>query len=108
MKGIWQSASIQMKMVYFLLLLIASFVLFYLIGLVGLMVGGAPNMLDLSDGNTISVLKWMQACSAIGLFIAPPLLFAYFTNHKLGWSCVNETTAFVIGYCFYVVDLAFH
>ena len=90
MKGIWQSASIQMKMVYFLLLLIASFVLFYLIGMVGLLFGGAPNMLDLSDGNTMSVLKWMQACSAIGLFIAPPLLFAYFTNHKLGWTSVNR------------------
>lgn len=90
MKGIWQSTSIQMKMMYFLLLLIASFVLFYLIGLVGLLVGGVPNMLDLSDGNTISVLKWMQACSAIGLFIVPPLLFAYFTNHKLGMNSVNR------------------
>ena len=55
MKGIWQSASVQMKMVYFLLLLIASFVVFYLIGLVGLLIGGAPNMLDLSDGNTMLV-----------------------------------------------------
>ena len=90
MKGIWQYASIQMKMMYFLLLLIASFVLFYLIGLAGLLVGGVPNMLDFSDGNTISVLKWMQACSAVGLFIAPPLLFSYFTNHKLGWNSVNR------------------
>ena len=79
-----------MKMVYFLLLFIASFVLFYLIGLVGLLIGGAPNMLDLSDGKTISVLKWMQACSAIGFFLAPPLLFAYFTNHELGWNSVNR------------------
>lgn len=90
MKGIWQTASVQMEMVYFLLLLIASFVVFYLIGVVGMIVGGAPNMLDLSDGNTMSVLKWIQGCSAIGLFVAPPLLFAYFTNHKLGWTTVSR------------------
>ena len=90
MKGIWQSASTQMQMVYFLLLLIASFVVFYLIGVVGMLFGGAPNMLDLSDGNTMAVLKWMQGCSAIGLFVAPPILFAYFTNHKLGWTFVSR------------------
>ena len=90
MKGIWQSASAQMQMVYLLLLLIASFVVFYLIGLVGLLVGGAPNMTDFSDGNTISVLKWIQACSAIGLFIVPPIIFAYFTNHNLGLTSVNR------------------
>ncbi len=90
MKGIWQSASTQMQMVYFLLLLIASFVVFYLIGIVGMLFGGAPNMLDLSDGNTMAVLKWMQGCSAIGLFVVPPILFAYFTNHKLGWTFVSR------------------
>ena len=90
MKGIWQSASVQMQIVYFLLLLIVSFAVFYLIGVVGLVVGGKPNMLDFSDGNTISVLKWMQSCSAIGLFVAPPLIFAYFTNHNLGLTSFNR------------------
>lgn len=90
MKGIWQTASAQMQMVYLLLLLIASFVVFYLIGVVGMLVGGAPNMLDLSDGNTMSVLKWMQGCSAIGLFVVPPLLFAYFTKHQLGWNSISR------------------
>lgn len=90
MKGIWQSASIQMQLVYLLLLLIASFVLFYLIGMLGFILGETPNMLDLTVGNTMSVLKWMQGCSAIGLFVAPPLLFAYFTKHQLGWNHVNR------------------
>ena len=90
MKGIWQSASTQMQMVYILLLLIASFVVFYLIGMLGVVVGGMPNMLDLTAGNTMAVLKWMQGCSAIGLFVAPPLLFAYFTKHQLGWNHVNR------------------
>ena len=90
MKGIWQKVSIQMQMVYFLLLLIVSFVVFYLIGVAGMLFGGVPNMLDLLDGNTMAVLKWMQGCSAIGLFVAPPLLFSYFTNHKLGWIKVNR------------------
>ena len=90
MKGIWQKVSIQMQMVYFLLLLIVSFVVFYLIGVAGMLFGGVPNMLDLLDGNTMAVLKWMQGCSAIGLFVAPPLLFSYFTNHKLGWIRVNR------------------
>ena len=79
-----------MQMVYFLLLLIVSFVVFYLIGVAGMLFGGVPNMLDLLDGNTMAVLKWMQGCSAIGLFVAPPLLFSYFTNHKLGWIKVNR------------------
>lgn len=90
MKGIWQSASIQMQLVYLLLLLIASFVLFYLIGMLGFILWETPNMLDLTVGNTMSVLKWMQGCSAIGLFVAPPLLFAYFTKHQLGWNHVNR------------------
>lgn len=90
MRGIWQSTSVQMQMVYLLLLLIVSFVVFYLIGVVGMLVGGAPNMLDLSDGNTMAVLKWMQGCSAVGLFVAPPLLFAYFTKHQLGWNSISR------------------
>lgn len=90
MKGIWQTASVQMQMVYLLLLLIASFMVFYLIGVAGMLIGGTPNMLDLTDGNTMFVLKWMQGCSAIGLFIAPPLLFGYFTNHQLGWRALSR------------------
>ena len=90
MKGIWQSASTQMQMVYLLLLLIASFVVFYLIGMLGVVVGGMPNMLVLTAGNTMGILKWMQGCSTIGLFVAPPLCFAYFTKHQLGWNHVNR------------------
>ena len=90
MKGIWQSATTKMHLVYLLLLLILSFVVFNFIGMLGVVVGGMPNMLDLTAGNTIAVLKWMQLCSSIGLFIVPPLLFAYFTNHKLGWTIVNR------------------
>ena len=90
MKGIWQSATTKMHLVYLLLLLILSFVVFNFIGMLGVVVGGMPNMLDLTAGNTIAVLKWMQLCSAIGLFIVPPLLFAYFTNHKLGWTSFSR------------------
>tara|TARA_B100000900_G_scaffold380000_1_gene365363 strand:- start:630 stop:1508 length:879 start_codon:yes stop_codon:yes gene_type:complete len=90
MKGIWQSASKQMQWVYLLILLIVSFVFFYLIGMLGVTLGEMPNMLDLTDGNTMAVLKWMQGCSSIGLFVVPPLLFSYFTNHQLGWKHVNR------------------
>ena len=90
MKGIWQSTSTPIQIVYLLLLLIASFMLFYIIGMLGVVAGGMPNMLNLTDGNTMSVLKWMQGCSTIGLFVVPPLLFAYFTKHQLGWNYVNR------------------
>jgi len=90
MKGIWQSASKQMQLVYLLILLIVSFVFFYLIGMLGVTLGEMPNMLDLTDGNTMAVLKWMQGCSSIGLFVVPPLLFSYLTNHQLGWKHVNR------------------
>ena len=106
MKGIWQSASTQMQVVYLLLLLIASFVVFYLIGMLGIVVGGMPNMFDLTTGNTMAVLKWMQGCSAIGLFVVPPLFFAYFTKHQLGWSHVNRQQI-LLGVAFMVLSMPF-
>ena len=90
MKGIWQSATTQMQVFYLLLLIIFSFVVFSLIGMTAILVGGTPNMIDLHQGSTMGVLKWIQACSAIGLFIVPPLLFTYFTNTKLAWGGFNR------------------
>ena len=42
MKGIWQSATTQMQVFYLLLLIIFSFVVFSLIGMTAILVGGTP------------------------------------------------------------------
>lgn len=90
LKGIWQSASVQVQIMYLLMMILISFVVFSVIGMLGTVLGGMPNMSDLSEGNTMSVLKWMQGCTAIGLFVVPPLLFAYATQHALGWKKISR------------------
>lgn len=89
-KGMWQSASVQMQIMYLLMIILLSSVVFSMLGFAGALFYGMPNMSDLSDGNTLPVLKWMQGCTAVGIFVAPPLLFAYLTQHNLGWKKVSR------------------
>ena len=90
LKGIWQLASVQLQIMYLLMMILVSFVVFSALGMLGTLLVGMPNMSDLSAGNTMSVLKWMQGCTAIGLFVVPPLLFAYTTKHALGWKKISR------------------
>jgi len=48
-------------------------------GVNSLTLGG---VIDLSDANTIASLKFMQWFTSIGLFILPPVLFAYISDKK--------------------------
>lgn len=89
-KGIWKSASIQLQVMYLLMIILISSVVFSMIGFSATLFYGLPNMSDLSQLNTLAVLKWIQGCTAVGLFVVPPLLFAYIAEHDLNWKKISR------------------
>jgi uncharacterized protein len=89
-KGIWQSASASVQIMYFLLLMLASMIVCSLLGFAGVMALGNPPLHDFSNETTIAALKWMQGCSSIGIFVIPPLLFAYLAGWHFSWKKVSR------------------
>lgn len=85
LKGILYRYSGSAKFGFALIFVILSFCLTYLVGIVLSItvfqwdIFHNPDMLkDLTNPESIKVLKFFQLISSIGLFVLPPFLFAYF------------------------------
>lgn len=84
-----------LKILVFLLLVLASMLLTSLLGIVfaipffgvGIM-DMLSSLNDLSDPTHVSLLKYFQVINQIGLFLIPSLLFAYLVNRKV-WEYVS-------------------
>ena len=86
LKGIFQNKSIAMQFTLFFAITFLSVVVFSIISYALLPflfdVGFADLSFFLSDYNnpkTVNALKFLQLFTSVGLFIVPPLLFAYLT-----------------------------
>ena len=89
-KGIYKEKSLGLKFALFSMITFISAVVFTLISyaLLPLLfdIGFSDLSSFLSDYNTpksVNALKFLQLFTSVGLFIVPPLLFAYFTGFQL-------------------------
>ena len=89
-KGIYKEKSLGLKFALFSMITFISVVVFTLISyaLLPLLfdIGFSDLSSFLSDYNTpksVNALKFLQLFTSVGLFIVPPLLFAYFTGFQL-------------------------
>ena len=89
-KGIYRDKSLGLKFALFSIITFISVVLFTLISYALLPLLFDISFSDLSSflsdysiPKSVNVLKFLQLFTSVGLFIVPPLLFAYFTGFQL-------------------------
>ena len=89
-KGIYKDKSLVLKFTLFSMITFISVVVFMLISytllplLFDIDFSDLTSFLsDYSNPKSINALKFLQFFTSVGLFIVPPLLFAYFTGFKL-------------------------
>jgi membrane protease YdiL (CAAX protease family) len=89
-KGIYKDKSLGLKFTLFSMITFISVVVFTLIAYALLPFLFSINfselsifLADYSNPKSINALKFLQFFTSVGLFIVPPLLFAYFTGFKL-------------------------
>ena len=90
LKGIYQDYAPIKQAFILLMLLFVSFIIFNALGMLGVSLIDAPSLTDFENTATIQSLKFLQAFSSIGLFIVPPLLFAYLTSKSLNFTAVSR------------------
>ena len=88
-KGIYRDKSLGLKFALFSIITFISVVLFTLISysilplLFDIVFSDFSSLSDYSMPKSVNVLKFLQLFTSVGLFIVPPLLFAYFTGFQL-------------------------
>ncbi len=89
-KGIYKEKSLGLKFALFSMITFISAVVFTLISyallplLFDIGFSDLPSFLsDYSIPKSVNALKFLQLFTSVGLFIVPPLLFAYFTGFQL-------------------------
>ncbi len=90
LKGIYQSHSLSKQFILLFLLIFSCFFVANLIGMSGSLLFGASSLTDLQSQETIFSLKFLQAWSSAGIFIAPPFLFAYLSGNSLSFKSVSR------------------
>jgi membrane protease YdiL (CAAX protease family) len=90
LRGIYQDYPPFKQFFLLFMLLFVSFIFCYAIGMLGVSIIGAPSLNDFSNAATIQSLKCLQAFSSIGIFILPPLMFAYLMNKSLNFVSVSR------------------
>jgi len=81
MKGFFKSENIKKQIFYLILILLLTSLLSYLFIFSILAFNGFPNITNLQSEETIFILKIMQICYSVGIFILAPLFFIYTTKH---------------------------
>ena len=89
-KGIYESSSPNKQLFIFIMLLFLGFLLGNIIGMLGSVVFDAATLTDLQNKDTIKSLKFLQAFTAIGIFIFPPVMFWYLTGVSLDFKTVSR------------------
>ena len=89
-KGIYESSSPNKQLFIFIVLLFLGFLLGNIIGMLGSVVFDAATLTDLQNKDTIKSLKFLQASTAIGIFIFPPVMFWHLTGVSLGFKMVSR------------------
>ena len=89
-KGIYKEKSLGLRFAFFSIITFISIVVFTLISyailplLFDVGFSDLPSFLsDYSNSKSVNILKFFQLFTSVGLFIVPPLLFAYFTDFQL-------------------------
>ena len=89
-KGIYKEKSLGLRFAFFSIITFISIVVFTLISyailplLFDIGFSDLPSFLsDYSNSKSVNILKFFQLFTSVGLFIVPPLLFAYFTDFQL-------------------------
>jgi uncharacterized protein len=88
-KATFKNSSPIVKILFALFALIFGFTVFMILGLLfawiffGTGISEYGENFDLSNPNNMPVLKFLQACFSIGLFVFPPLVAALFFNGKI-------------------------
>lgn len=84
----WRTYNWFFQLVQFIIL-IAVLASFFVLAIVPLVLNGwqvsAQQIMNLSEKSprqVIDIAMWVQAISTVGIFLLPPLLFAYFTHPK--------------------------
>ena len=90
LKGIYQDYAPIKQVFILLMLLFVSFIVFNVLGMIGISLIDAPSLSDFENKATIQSLKFLQAFSSIGIFIVPPFLFAYLTSKSLNFNAVSR------------------
>lgn len=90
MRGHYHSISSNSKVFLFFILLLIGLFVGNSIGLLGSTIFNASSMTDLTSLQTVKALKFLQAFSAIGIFIIPAFLFSYVTNFSLSFTNVSR------------------
>jgi membrane protease YdiL (CAAX protease family) len=90
LKGIYQDYAPIKQVFLLLILLLVSFIFFSYLGMIGVSLIDASSASDFENKPTIQSLKFFQALSSIGLFIAPPFLFVYLTSKSLNFNVVSR------------------
>ena len=89
-KGIYQSSSPNKQLFIFIILLFLGFLLGNIVGMLGSVVFDVASLTDLQNKDTINSLKFLQAFTAIGIFIFPPIMFWHLTGVSLHFKAVSR------------------
>ena len=89
-KGIYESSSPNKQLFIFIMLLFLGFLLGNIIGMLGSVLFDAAILTDLQNKDTIKSLKFLQAFTAIGIFIFPPVMFWHLTGVSLDFKTVSR------------------
>lgn len=88
--GSFRNSSPIVKLLFALFAIVVGFTIFIFLGIIfasiffGTGLDALSGKIDTSNPGNIPVLKFLQACFSIGLFVFPPLLTAWFLNGKIG------------------------
>jgi uncharacterized protein len=88
--GSFRNSSPIVKILFALFAVVVGFTIFIFIGIIfasiffGTGLDALSGKIDASNPGNIPVLKFLQACFSIGLFVFPPILTAWFLNGKIG------------------------
>jgi membrane protease YdiL (CAAX protease family) len=88
--GLFKNSSPFVKILFSLFCLVLGYTIFALLGIIlsiiffGTSFESIANSLNHPDASNVQVLKFLQACFSIGMFIFPPILIAWFLHGKIG------------------------
>jgi uncharacterized protein len=88
--GSFRNSSPIIKLLFALFAVVVGFTIFIFLGIIfasiffGTGLDALSGKIDISNIGNIPVLKFLQACFSIGLFVFPPILTAWFLNGKIG------------------------
>lgn len=89
-KGIYELSSPNKQLFIFIMLVFFGFLLGNIVGMLGPVVFNAASLTDLQNQDTVNSLKFLQAFSAMGIFIFPSFMFCYLTGVSLHFKTVSR------------------